>query len=270
MSAAHASLADLGRLDRLARQHTAVHGLDPRAKMVAAAVFLLCVVSFDRYQVAALLPYAVFPVALAASGRIPFGYLGWRVLAVAPFAVMIGAFNPWFDRAVLLHFGGLEITAGWVSLASILVRVALTVGTALVLVAVTGFEELCRGAQRLGVPRAFTALLALLYRYLFVLADETLRVLHAHRLRARGRRGLGIRVGASALGHLLLRTLERARRIDVAMRCRGFDGTLRSPRELHWKTADTVFVAAWCAVFVALRFLDLPGLLGALAAGGLQ
>ena len=68
MSSVATGLSTLDRLDRLARQDTAVHRVDPRAKVVATAVFVVCVVSFDRYEVVALLPFVVFPVVLAAEG----------------------------------------------------------------------------------------------------------------------------------------------------------------------------------------------------------
>ena len=262
MSGIENALFDVGRLDRLARQKTAVHRIDPRAKVITAAVFLLCVVSFGKYEVASLLPFAVFPIALAATGRTPFGYVGKRILAVAPFGVMVGIFNPFLDREILVQWGPVGISGGWVSFASILVRLALTIGTALVLIAVTSFDGLCLGLRRLGVPRVFTVQLLLLYRYIFILAEEALRLVRARAMRSFGRRGMGMKVYASLLGHLLLRTLDRAGRIHLAMCCRGFDGEIRSSRQLRFGWNDAAFTAAWCAVFVALRFWNLPQLLG--------
>ena len=256
------ALSDVGRLDRLARQETAVHRLDPRAKVVTAAVFLFCVVSFDKYEVSSLLPFALFPIALAATGRIPFGYVGKRVLAVAPFGVMVGIFNPFLDREVLIQWGPLGITGGWISFASILVRLALTIGTALVLVAVTSFDGLCIGLRQLGVPRVFTVQLLFLYRYIFVLAEEALRMVRARAMRSFGRRGLGLKVYASLLGHLLLRTLDRAGRIHLAMCCRGFDGEIRSARQLRFGWPDAAFTTAWCMAFLALRFWNVPQMVG--------
>jgi cobalt/nickel transport system permease protein len=259
----HAFL-DVGRLDRLARQDTPIHRLDPRVKVVTAAVFLACVVSFDKYEVAALLPYAVFPVTLAGLGRVPLGYLGKRVLLVAPFAVLVGIFNPLLDREVVMRLGSIGISGGVLSFASILIRFALTIGTTIVLIAVTSFDGLCLGLQRLGVPRVFTLQLLILYRYIFVLADEGMRLVRARALRSFGRRGLGMRVYGSLLGHMLLRTLDRARRIHAAMRCRGFTGEIRSARRLAMGRADLTFAVGWCVAFLILRAVSVPGLVGVL------
>ncbi|MFO7630934.1 MAG: hypothetical protein R6W76_00260, partial [Caldilinea sp.] len=98
MSTVAAGLSTLDRLDRLARRDTAIHRVDPRAKVVTTFVFILCVVSFDRYEVLALLPFVLFPVVLASEGGIPFGFLGRILLVVSPFALLVGAFNPWFEN----------------------------------------------------------------------------------------------------------------------------------------------------------------------------
>ncbi len=267
MSNIDASFFDLGRLDRLARQDTPIHRLDPRAKIVTTGVFLACVVSFDKYRVSALLPYTIYPIALASAGRIPFGYLAKKILAVAPFAVLVGIFNPVLDRDILLQWGPIAVSGGWVSFASILIRFALTIGTALVLIAVTNFEGVCLGLQRLGVPRVFTLQLLLLYRYLFVLAEEAVRLVRARALRSFGHRGLGMRVYASLVGHLLLRTLDRANRIHIAMRCRGFTGEIRSARSLRIGWPEALFTLGWSGVFIALRIWNLPQTIGDLVLG---
>lgn len=262
MSHIEASFFDLGRLDRLGRQETPLHRLDPRAKILTTAVFLVCVVSFGQYDVAALLPYAVFPIALASAGRIPFDYLLKKLVIVSPFALLVGIFNPLLDPHTHLQWGAVTISGGWVSFASIVLRFMLTVSAAIILIAITRFECLCLGLQRLGVPPMFTLQLLLLYRYLFVLIDEALRLTRARALRANGGRGLGMRVYASLLGHLLLRTLDRARRIHLAMRCRGFSGEIRSLQRLRIGRPEVLFTLGWCALFIALRLWNLPQLLG--------
>ncbi len=140
MAKIDASFFDLGRLDRLAYRDSPVHRLDPRAKLVTTVVFLVTVVSFGKYEVSALLPFFLFPVVLAAVGGLPAGYLVKKVLLVSPFALFVGIANPFFDRTPLVALGPVVLSGGWVSFAAILVRFALTVGAALVLIATTSFH----------------------------------------------------------------------------------------------------------------------------------
>ena len=110
-------------------------------------------------------------------------------------------------------------------MASILIRCALTVSTGLILVASTGFNPLCEGLTRLGLPQVFTTQLMLLHRYAVVLADEAARMSLARELRACGR-AIPLAIYGPLLGHLLLRALQRAQRLHQAMLSRGFDGRL--------------------------------------------
>jgi len=262
-----ASFFDVGRLDRLARQDTPIHRLDPRVKLLTTLLFLVCVVSFDKYEVSALLPFFLYPVSLTSAGRVPLGYLGRRLLAVAPFAILVGILNPFLDRATLLHLGDLEVSGGWVSFLSIQVRFCLTVGTALVLIAVTSFQGLCAALQRLGVPQVLTVQLLFLYRYLFVLGEEAVRLVRARALRSFGARGLGLRVYGSLVGHLLLRTLDRAQRIHLAMCCRGFSGEIHSLQKLRIGRREVAFALGWTAAFAVFRLVNVPRWLGTLLTG---
>ena len=261
-----AILFDLGRLDRLAYRDTPVHRLDPRAKLLVTLAFLICVVSFDHYAVAGLLPYLFYLVVVIILAELPVAYLARKLLLVAPFALLVGAANPYFDTAPMLRFGSFTITGGWLSYASILLRFLLTVSAALVLIATTSFHEVCVALRRIGVPSAMTVQLLLAYRYLFVLVNEGARMTRARTLRSFGKRGMGPGVYASLLGHLLLRTIDRAQRVHRAMLARGFGGELHSMKILRFRPVDLAYLAGWSLLFLLLRLVDLPQWLGRLVA----
>jgi len=262
------TLFDLGRLDRLACADTPVHRLDPRAKLLTTLVFLLCVVSFDRYSVAGLLPFSLYPVAIIAVAGLPAGFLFKKMLMVAPLALLVGIANPWFDQVPLLDLGGITISGGWVSYASILLRFLLTVTATLTLIATTGFHGVCVALRRIGVPAAMTVQLLLAYRYLFVLVSEGARMVRARSLRSFRRQGEGFAPYASLVGHLLLRTIDRAQRIHHAMLARGFSGELHSPVLLRFRPTDTIFLLGWSMLFLLFRLVNLPQWLGRLVVAG--
>lgn len=270
MSTLHNGLYQIGRIDQFAALDTAVHRVDPRVKVMTTLIFIVCVVSFDHYAVAALAPFALYPVVLAAEGRVPLDWLGGRLLVAAPFALLVGLFNPLLDREVVVTLGTLELTGGWMSYASIVLRFLLTTAAALALIATTSFAGVCMALERMGVPDVFATQLLFLYRYIFVLAEEVLRMGRARDLRSFGRRGTGIAVYGQILGHLLLRTYERAQRVYSAMLLRGFDGHVRTRRVLRIRAADMVFLFGWSALFAFLRFYNVPLALGELLTGVLS
>ncbi|HOO70654.1 MAG TPA: cobalt ECF transporter T component CbiQ [Spirochaetota bacterium] len=253
-------------MDLLSYRETAVHRLDPRAKLVTTLVFLVCVVSFHKYQLLNLFPYFLFPVYLLSAGDIPSGYIMKKVLVVSPFALMVAVFNPVFDTAVITHIGPLPVTGGWVSFFSIMVRFALTVGTVLALIACTGFYGICNALGRLGLPRVFVVQLLFLYRYIFVLVEETARMLRARDLRSFKNRGRGLRVYGPLAGTLLLRSIDQAQKIHRAMVCRGFDGSIRISGDYHFGWREYVFMAQWMALFTCFRLWNVPQIAGDLFA----
>lgn len=255
-------LYDLGRLDRLSYRDTPIHRIDPRAKVITTFVFLVCVVSFDRYELLAMVPFVLFPVVLIAAGDLPSGFLLRKLVAVAPFALLVGMFNPLLDREVIGEIAGVAFSGGWVSYASIMMRFLLTTLAALVLIATTSFTGVCMALARMRVPDVLVMQLLFLYRYLFVLGGETMRMARARALRSFGSRGMGIAVYAQILGHLLLRTYARAQRIYRAMLSRAFDGEVRMLGTLRFGIRDAAFVAGWSGLFVAMRIVNVPLLLG--------
>lgn len=267
MAGFNEGIYEIGRLDRFAMGESAVHRIDPRAKVLTTLVFIVCVVSFGKYEVLAMAPFLIYPVVLASEGGVPLSWLAGRLAAAAPFALVVGVFNPLIDTDVIARMGSLGLTGGWISYLSIIARFILTTAAALTLIATTSFNGVCVGLQRLGVPDVFATQLLFLYRYIFVLAEEALTMQRARDLRSFGRNGRGIHVFGQMLGHLLLRTYARAERIYSAMLCRGFDGTVRVRGTLRIRPADVVFTAGWCAAFMLFRFVNVPLVMGGLLTG---
>lgn len=262
------AVTDFRQLDLMATGNTGVHRLDARAKVLVTLAFLLAVVSQGRYELAALFPFFLYPAVLMALGNLPARYLAGKVAVILPFALMVGMFNPIFDQTIVLRLGPLGISGGWLSCASILVRTTLTVGGALILVAVTGFPAICQALDQLGMPRIFTVQLLFLYRYLFVLSEEGGRTARARELRAFGKKGLGLRSYGPLLSHLLLRTWLRAERIHLAMLARGFAGEFHPRRTTRFGVREFLFLAGWSGLFLLFRLVNVSRLLGTIVTGG--
>jgi len=270
MARIDSAVFDLDTLDLLAYRDSAIHRLDPRAKLLTTLVFIITVVSHGKYEIAALLPYLIFPASLLILADLPVGYLGKKLLLVAPFALFIGLFNPFIDRDIILQLGPLSVSGGWLSFGSIMLRFSLTVGTALILVATTSFHGICYALEKFLAPRVFVLQLLFLYRYLFVLIEQAVRLVKARSLRSFHGRGLGIKSYSPLIGQLLLRTMDRAQRIHLAMLCRGFTGEIHLGRKLQIGLSDIVFTLGWSLLFILFRSVNIPQQIGAWTLGLFQ
>lgn len=254
MSFSQIEFFDLGYLDYLSYKDSLIHRLDPRAKLITTLAFTIAVISFPKYEVSALMPYFLFPVLLTTIADIPLKIIVKKLMVVAPFGLMVGIFNPIFDRRIILSVWGFGISAGWVSYFSILVKFVLTVSSAIILIATTSFPGICLALERLKIPKIFVLQLMFLYRYIFVLGNEIVRTLRARELRSFGRKGYEIFTAGNILGSLLLRTIDRSERIYQAMCSRGFNGEINLIRRNKLSLKDFVYTIAFCGFFVFMRF----------------
>ena len=119
---------------------------------------------------------------------------------------------------------------GWGVVAlALLVKDSLAFLATVLLVRVTTFRKVLVAIRKLGGPRLLVATLHFMYRYLFVLADELDRMLHARRARTFRHSGrLEWLLLSGLIGRLFLRSFERGERVHDAMLARGWDGTVRT------------------------------------------
>ena len=216
-------------LEQLAAGNSAVHRVKPLPKLIVTLVYLVCVLSLDRYAPARLAPYLFYPVTVMALAEVPFGMLLRRSLVALPFCLFAGLSNLLIDGNI-------------VSLFVLLARTLLCTGAVLLLVAVTPFSELTGALRALRVPDLLVTLLEMVYRYIGVLVGEAAEMLTAFRLRAGGAKWPRVQEFGSFVGQLLLRSTDRAERVYHAMQCRGGYAGARRNNGQAWQVRDWRFL----------------------------
>ncbi len=130
---------------------------------------------------------------------------------------------------------GWQLTStGLARVAAILTRTWLAVQAGVLLSATTAAADLLWGLQALGMPRLLVGVTGAMLRYIFVMADEVLRMLRARAARSPdlpGRHKPGIvwrgRAAGMMAGSFFLRSLERSERVYAAMASRGYRGEVQ-------------------------------------------
>lgn len=252
----------LAYLDALSFKKTLVHALDPRVKLVVTFFFIIVVASFSKYELTGLVPLFLFPIVILSLAQLPLILILKQVLSIAPFAIILGVANPFFDTEVLFHIGGAGVSGGWISFASLMLRFLLTVSATLILVATTSFPGVCFALEKLRTPQLLILQLLFLYRFIFVLTDEALRMTRARDIRSFKGSGTGLRVFMHLIGTLFIRTLDRAQRINQSMFSRSFKGLFYLPRNSKPGLSDLVFLASWPAFFLICRYWNISEFVG--------
>ena len=213
--------------------------MDPRIKTVAA-VLLILIISLapaGAWPVYPLLLAIVVTLIVAAEIRI--GFVLRRSAIVLPFtlAAVTLLFTVPGRTLVTLPLVGWTISApGLIRFVSIMLKSWLSVQVAIALAVTTHFTDLLWALHALRVPKMLIAIISFMYRYLFVLADESYRMARARQARSAAPAGSS-KAGGSLLwrsrvtgwmvGQLFLRSYERSERVYQAMAARGYHGEIR-------------------------------------------
>ena len=225
--------------DRYQPGHSLVHQLDPRVKVVVTVLFIVSNVLLpDGSWVGFVLAFGLVLLCSKASG-LGLGFAVTRSLIALPFALAAVTVVFTLPGAPLhtIPIGPwtlIPTDAGLIRFASIVVRSLISVQMAILLTTTTSFHDLVHALRHLRLPRLLVGTIAFMYRSLFVLADEALRLKRARD--ARSARLEGVQSGRSALwrgrvagnmaGQLFVRSIDRADRVYNAMLARGYSGHL--------------------------------------------
>lgn len=239
-----------GFLDHDAGIDSPVHRLDPRTKLL---LFFSAVVTVASEPAGETAPFPYYYAAigiLALVSRVRLGRLGKRCLAAAPFLLM-ASILPW--TAVALGDAASDVDATRLG-ASVLLRGFAAILLLVLLTSTTAFHRLLWALRKLHAPEALSQIVTLMYRQLFILADEWRRAGLARDCRSAGRLNLSpASVYGKQLGVIFLRSWDRADRVHAAMTVRGFDGRLPTSDPSRIALVDLLALAATLAVFLFVR-----------------
>jgi len=249
---------ELYALEQLAIGNTLIHRLHPLVKLLSTVLFIIIVVSFNRYALGRLIPFFLFPAIIIALSDTPYSMLFKRFLIALPFCLFAGISNVFFDKAVAFEIGGIVISFGLLSLFTILFKCYLCVMAVLILVSVTPLSELTFEMRRLKIPFIFIVIFEMIYRYIGVLLNELFLMNTAYCLRNTNKKGIEMRDMGSFTGQLLIRSFDRADRIYNAMKCRGYVNTQQniSHNSKRLKYNDIIYFLIVLLFCVTLRIID--------------
>jgi cobalt/nickel transport system permease protein len=234
--------------DRYHDTGSGLHRLDPRVKVIATVGFILSNALLPDGAWLAFGLSWLFLLGANLLSNLGIGFTLKRSLVALPFALIALTVLFSIPGKPLSSFQFLwwELTItddGLLRYVSILIRSWLSVQMAILLVAVARFPDLIHALEHLRVPAILTTIIAFLYRYLFVLADEVFRLMRARESRAAAMAGARpggsvtwrARVAGHMAGQLFLRSYERSDRIYNAMLARGYAGHMQTvnPHELR-------------------------------------
>ena len=197
-------------LDRYSRMSSPIHRLPTTVKLIGTLCIISSTVTVQFSHGWCFLLVGAALLIISSLTTIPWKFVFGRLILLEPFALGIAVMALFQENGTYIFF-------------SILTKSTLCLLTVILLSNTTPFSDLLSTLKRFGVPKLFVTILALMYRYLFVLIDEAERLNRARSSRTfsdtRVRKWSSM---ASLVGQLFVRSTERAERIYAAMSARGW------------------------------------------------
>ncbi|THB80016.1 MAG: cobalt ECF transporter T component CbiQ [Desulfobacteraceae bacterium] len=230
--------------ESLAYKVSAVHRLEPRARIIASMFLSFGTALSHRFDILGL--YFIVSAALVFTASLSWHEVWGRLKPLLWFVVMIWIFLPLsFEGEIIWQYGWVKVSFAGVrlcmeiTLKSVTILLVFTALVATMTVATIGY-----GLHRLNFPEKLTFLLLMTYRYIYVIRDEYHRLLRAARFRGFvPKTNLhSYRTFAYLAGMLFVRASFRAQRVYRAMVCRGFRGRFRTLDVYRLNGIDYLFI----------------------------
>ncbi len=254
-------------LDPYRPRQSVIHALDARVKLIFTLAFILTM---------ALLPFGAWPIyvlmltvalSIAVLSELGVKYVLKRSLLAIPFvlAAVPLLFTVKGPPLVSLAIGAATLTittTGAERLLSIMFKSWVSLQVAIVFAAATPFPDMLQAMRAIKIPRLLVGLFGLMWRYMFVMVDEAIRLLRARAARSGTTDRPGVKSGGSIAwrakvtggmaGNLFIRSLDRGERIYDAMAARGYDGEIRSFPLPPLSSASWITLSGGLALLIGL------------------
>lgn len=219
-----------------------IHGFDPRARIIIAAIFSIIAALADRWTATILALLLAWSLVLLA--RLPLTRVIFRLLAVNGLILLLWFFLPfslkgreWFTLGPLV-----ASREGVFYVALITIKANAIILVLIGLVSTMPIFDTGRAMRCIRIPAKIIHLILFTYRYVHVINKEYQRALQAIKIRGfHPKTNLHTyRTYAHLVGMLLVRSYDRAERVRAAMLCRGFTGRFYDLSEFKFKSSDWI------------------------------
>jgi len=240
---------------------SSIHNLDPRVKLSITLLFILSNVLLPDGKWSAFGLSWIFLLITNLLSHTSLWFTLKRSFIAIPFALAAITIIFTLPGEPLVSFSignwDLLITdTGLIRFLSILFRNWLSVQAAILLTATTKFPDMAHSLRHLGAPLILITIISFMYRYIFVLSDEAVRLIRARTARSAEKhknKGHSIiwkaKITGNMIGQLFLRSYERSDQVFNAMLARGFQGKFLT------LTPHKMVYTDWIVFFAALTYI---------------
>lgn len=236
-----------------------LHRLNPCTRIICAALFTIpCALLKDMQAAEAGLTIGLLMLFAA---NLPLEKVFKRLLVVNVFTCFLWLFIPFsMPGHSIAKWGPLSVTQEGIQLATLITIKSNAIVCALMaLIGTIPIHDLGPALQQLKIPNKICHILLFSYRYIFVIYQEykTMRRAMSARGFQPGTNTHTYKSYAWLVGMLLIKSWDRAERVQNAMRCRGFNGNFYTLTTFNTTRSDFIIITTCCTATLIIILLEL-------------
>ena len=117
---------------------------------------------FDKYDITPLILMAVYLIFAFLIGELSVLKALYRMRIILPLVLFVGIFNPFFDREIVLTIGSINVSGGFLSMITLIIKGFYTVLAAYILIATTSIDDICYALRCIKIPRIIVIVIMLI------------------------------------------------------------------------------------------------------------
>ncbi len=242
-------------LDETSKKNNFINKMHPVIKILLTIIFLISILSINKYNLSKLIYYIVYPIFLIILGDINLKRFFKLITYLSPFILIFVLSNVFLNRMPAFYINDFGITYGMISALTLFIKNIYAILAGYILIATTGIYNICYGLNKLLIPEIITNQILLTYRYIFVLLNEAGEMSNAYKLRAPKQKGIKNKTWGSFVGTLFIKSSKRANDLYDSMLLRGYKNKIYEFKKIKIRAIDILFLLFCTIALIGLTFM---------------
>ena len=236
--------------------------IHPLVKLITTIIYIVLLTSINKYDLITTLAMGIYLAVISIIGDLSIKHCVKRLKGVFLLLIFIGIANPILDRSIITYIGVVPVTAGMISMITLVLKGFFAIISSYFLMVTTSIESICYALKTIHIPNILITIVMLIYRYIIVFLKGLQRLWIAYSLRAPKQKGINYKVWGSMIGSLMIRSIDKAQVVYESMELRGFNPDIFFIKEEKINRISLLYFTLIVILLIIIRFIPVFNIIG--------
>lgn len=253
-------LGEMCSIDREASKEGWLNEMHPLVKLLVTIWYICFVISFQNNMLTGILSMSLYLIICFLMADISLYKCLKRMRTVLFAFFVFGGANILFSE---------NLSTGVTGTAGFWCKGVMSVFAVYILIVTTSIDDICEALRMLHIPELPVTVVMLIYRYINILIKETKRLSESYFVLSPGQKGIHVKAWGQFAGNLMLRSIDRAKRVYDSMNMAGYEWRMLSGNHKKYRpgAGSLIWLFVWMGVIAVLRIIPVFELVGNMLVG---